>query len=168
MSVPGPLWTPAPKLETAREWPRAELRSAYEGLADLLARRVGDWPVTCPYTGARLATRRVAQIEHVIPLEWAARSGADAWPKRTWREFAGHVQTLALVSPEANERKGDRGPADWLPDLSGAHYWYAATWAAGCMRWGLSLDRREIDALRDLLGHPGGRSVSWPDRGAGR
>lgn len=59
-------------------------------------------------------------IDHLVPLSNAWKSGASAWTTAQRQTFANdltHPQLLA-VTDNVNESKGDSGPEDWKPPLS--------------------------------------------------
>ena len=75
----------------------------------------------------------------------------DALGADKWEDFAGDTRHLTLASPGANESKGDRGPADWLPPRQDARYWYATTWIRTPRRYGLRFSAAEIAVLGRIL-----------------
>lgn len=81
--------------------------------------RIYEARLTDPYTGRRLTWRddgyRI-QVDHLYPLARAWHAGAWAWPQGRRVRFANDVRLeLLAVSARANQRKGARSPADWLP-----------------------------------------------------
>jgi hypothetical protein len=94
------------------------------------------------------------QIDHVIPLAEAWRSGADTWPLDRRREFANDLAgpQLRAVTAEVNTAKLDRDPAAWVPPRQGAHCGYAKHWIHTKFRWGLTMQSEENDILRSMLG----------------
>lgn len=72
-----------------------------------------------PYTGRRLvfskARASAIQIDHVVALSLAWRSGADRWPLGKRATFANDPLNLLAVDGPTNQRKSDSGPAEWLP-----------------------------------------------------
>ncbi|GCD32900.1 hypothetical protein OEIGOIKO_00618 [Streptomyces chrestomyceticus JCM 4735] len=54
------------------------------------------------------------------------------------------------VTAKTNRSKAGQGPASWLPPLADAHCTYAADWVSTKLRWSLTVDRAERDALRRL------------------
>jgi hypothetical protein len=92
-------------------------------------------------------------IDHVVPLANAWRSGAAAWSDRRRGDFANDLRTPALiaVSRTTNRAKGDQDPSQWKPPNRG--YWcrYAQSWIAVKHHWRLSVTAREKAALEDML-----------------
>ena len=107
------------------------------------------------YSGFVTTDPSTLQIDHLIPLSEAHRSGAHAWDAQRRQDFAndlGHPQALIAVKGGANGSKGDRDPADWMPP--NRSYWchYLADWIAIKQRWELSIDQAEADAITAGLG----------------
>lgn len=93
-------------------------------------------------------------VDHVVPLAEAWRSGARRWSAARRRSFAndlGDRRTLRAVSAKSNRSKGDSDPSDWLPPRASFRCAYAKQWVAVKVRWGLSADRAEKRALNKLL-----------------
>ncbi len=93
-------------------------------------------------------------IDHMVPLKEAHRSGAHAWTAERREAYAndlGHPQALIAVKSGANRSKGDKDPANWMPP--NRSYWcqYLGDWIAIKTRWELSVDQAEADALKKGL-----------------
>ncbi|MFE3932019.1 HNH endonuclease family protein [Streptomyces sp. YIM B13508] len=94
-------------------------------------------------------------IDHLVPLAEAWDSGASAWSAAEREAYAndlGDDRVLIAVSAASNRSKADQVPATWLPPASGYRCQYATDCVADKMRWGLSVDTDEAEALADLLG----------------
>jgi hypothetical protein len=92
-------------------------------------------------------------IDHVVALAEAWDSGARSWTTTKRRSYAndlGDDRTLAAITDDVNQSKGDRDPASWLPPYSPARCRYVADWVAVKIRWRLSVDTVERDALAGL------------------
>jgi hypothetical protein len=92
-------------------------------------------------------------IDHMVPLANAWRSGAAAWTQDKRRAFANdmdHPQLLA-VSASSNRSKGDQGPDEWKPPSK--TYWctYAGSWASVKATYGLWVTGAEKNTLTDML-----------------
>ena len=91
------------------------------------------------------------EIDHLVPLAEAWRSGAWAWPHEMRRAYANDSRSLVAVSAASNQDKLAAGPERWLPPDADAHCWYAAAWVQTKHRWTLSVDPDERDALVRVL-----------------
>ncbi|MBI2776725.1 MAG: HNH endonuclease [Chloroflexi bacterium] len=106
------------------------------------------------YDGLRISASGDLDIDHVVPLAEAWDSGAYAWTASRRRDFAndlGVPYALIAVSASSNRSKGDKDPADWLPPLASDDCPYIGAWIAVKVRWDLSVDERELNALGRLV-----------------
>ncbi|MEU5696031.1 HNH endonuclease family protein [Actinosynnema sp. NPDC020468] len=111
----------------------------------------GSW--YSPYDGATWTQASDVDIDHVVPLAEAWRSGAASWTTAQRQSFAndlGNPQLIA-VTDNVNQSKGDKDPAAWKPPLTA--YWctYARMWTHSKYRWNLTVDTAEKTALGDML-----------------
>ena len=107
-----------------------------------------------PYTGERFTEPGSLDIDHMVPLANAHRSGGWAWSEDRKREYANDLSYgghLIAVKASANRAKGNRGPEDWKPPERG--YWcrYAIDWIAVKNAWGLTATESEATALEEML-----------------
>jgi|SRR5690625_1534045 len=108
-------------------------------------------------------------IDHVIPLAEAWRSGARDWTPQQREKFANDLEyepSLEAVSYSSNRSKGDRDPANWLPPVAEVHCQYASYWVGIKYRWRLNVDPAEHAALEGLLDEDscGKTLVDLPER----
>nr|WP_232523005.1 HNH endonuclease family protein [Nocardioides sp. MAH-18] len=121
---------------------------------DVLA---GEW--LDPYTGRDLALddlkdpgqAQAVQIDHVVPLAEAWRSGAAGWSAARRRSFANDLPGLLAVDGPTNAAKSDDDPAAWRPRAA-YQCAYATRWIAVKSAWSLAVDPSEVAALEDMLG----------------
>lgn len=120
---------------------------------DVLA---GTW--VDPYSGRELVMddlkdprqAQAVQIDHVVPLSEAWRSGAHAWDAERRRLFANDLPGLLAVDGPTNATKSDDDPAAWRPRAS-YQCAYARRWVTVKDRWTLGVDPSEKAALEALL-----------------
>ena len=108
-----------------------------------------------PYTGERFTDPGDLDIDHMVPLANAHRSGGWAWSEDRKREYANDLSYeghLIAVKASANRSKGSKGPEGWKPPERG--YWcqYAVDWIAIKNAWELTATEAEADALAEMLG----------------
>ena len=90
-------------------------------------------------------------IDHLVPLAEAWRSGAWAWTNKQRKDFANDLtdsRALVAVSASSNRSKGDKDYSQWQPKLSdGTVAWigcnYLKAWIAIKMRYQLTVDVNE-------------------------
>ena len=107
-----------------------------------------------PYTGQTFTIAADLDVDHLVPLAEAHRSGAYAWNLEKRKSYANYLADpnhLIAVSASANRSKGDQDPAKWLPPNTAYHVQYAQAWAAVKIAWGLTADSAEITALTNIL-----------------
>ncbi len=112
----------------------------------------GDW--LSIYDGYTTDDPTELEIDHLVALAEAWRSGADAWSDQRRIAFANdldHPGALVAVTAATNRSKSDRDPASWQPSNRGAWCLYAADWLTVKQRWQLTMDAREARALRNML-----------------
>ena len=109
----------------------------------------GSW--TGPYTGAKLTDSSDVDIDHVVPLANAWRSGASEWNTADRETYANDPGVLLSTDDGANQEKGDKGPEAWKPPNQS--YWceYARRWVDIKSIWELSVSEAEYAALEEML-----------------
>jgi hypothetical protein len=117
---------------------------------------------TCPvtsgkwysyYDGVTLYDPSELDIDHVVPLAEAWRSGASSWTAEKRKDFANDLSgtQLIAVSASTNRSKGDQDPSTWQPPRAGAACGYAKWWISTKYKWSLSLQSSEKTALQGML-----------------
>jgi hypothetical protein len=111
----------------------------------------GTW--TSVYDGKVLNSPTKVDIDHVVPLANAWRSGASAWTTDKRSDFANDLDDpqLVAVSATSNRSKGDQDPSTWKPTETGNWCEYAEDWIAVKTRWKLTILAAEKSALTDML-----------------
>ena len=131
----------------------AESRAALSFRTDRQCRVVaGQW--LAPYTGTVVTNPSKLDVDHMVPLGNAHRSGAWQWPAEQRERYANYLedpQRLIAVTASANRSKGARGPEDWKPE--DRSYWcqYATDWITTKYSWALTVTQGEHDALAEML-----------------
>ena len=112
----------------------------------------GSW--TDLYTREVLTNPGDLDIDHMVPLVNAHKSGGYAWDQKRKREYANdltHAGHLIAVSASANRSKGGKGPDEWRPPNT--DYWcqYALDWVTIKWEWELTATESEASALSEML-----------------
>lgn len=138
----------------ARDLTRVRFRA---GTCVVLSGRLRD-----PYTGRTIdftrgrTTSSVVQIDHVVALHDAWRSGADRWSSDELTRYGNDPYNLLAVDGPANQEKSDSSAADWLPSNASFRCEYVARQIGIKRKYGLSVTSREREAMRQVLhGCPG-------------
>lgn len=106
------------------------------------------------YDGLTVTTGSKMDVDHMVPLAEAWRSGADKWDATTREHYAndlGYAPSLIAVSASSNRSKSDQDPATWLPTVTAYRCTYVATWVAVKYRWNLTVDTAEKTAITSVL-----------------
>ena len=105
------------------------------------------------YDGRTLDSPTEVDIDHVVPLANAWRSGASGWTTAERETFANDVDRpqLVAVSQTSNRAKGDQDPSTWKPKVTGTWCEYAQDWIEVKSHWKLSVTTTEKTALTEML-----------------
>jgi hypothetical protein len=111
----------------------------------------GTW--TSRYDGKVLESPTKVDIDHMVPLANAWRSGASAWSTDEREDFANDLDRpqLTAVSQTSNRAKGDQDPSTWKPAERDSWCGYAVDWIEVKTYWRLTVTSAEKDALTDML-----------------
>jgi hypothetical protein len=109
----------------------------------------GQWPD--PYTKKTLSDPKSVDIDHIVPLAEAWRSGASAWNDSQRERYANDPEVLLSVEATANRAKGDKDPAAWKPPNEDEWCDYATRWIEIKSKYSLSVDEDEKTALQEML-----------------
>jgi hypothetical protein len=112
----------------------------------------GKW--TSPYDGATWTKASDVDIDHVVPLAEAWRSGASSWTQDKRQELANNldISQLLAVTDNVNQSKSDKDPAQWMPSEKSYHCQYARMWIWVKDTYKMTLDSAEKSALTTALG----------------
>jgi Protein of unknown function (DUF1524) len=130
---------------------RCEVLAA-ERRTDLRGLPGGGW--SSLYDGVTTGDPGDLEIDHVVALAEAWRSGAAGWDAARRAAFANDLAVpgeLIAVTTAVNGGKRDRDPAAWQPPDQGARCTFATSWVTTKVRWGLTADAADVAALRSLL-----------------
>ncbi|PNS14971.1 hypothetical protein CAC42_2200 [Sphaceloma murrayae] len=111
----------------------------------------GTW--RSPYDGATWTAASDVDIDHMVPLANAWRSGASSWTTARREDFANDLDSPQLwaVTDNVNQEKSDQSPDSWVPPLTSFRCTYARSWIAVKNKWSLSVTSAEKSALQTLL-----------------
>jgi len=93
-------------------------------------------------------------VDHLVPLAEAWRSGAWRWTAEEREYFANDLKderVLIAVSASSNRSKGDKDPSKWLPKVSKEQICeYVLSWVAVKLRYSLTTDPIEARKIREV------------------
>jgi len=108
-----------------------------------------------PYTGKVIEflrgvkTSTAVQIDHVVALADAWRTGARAWTRHRRLAYANDPDVLLAVDGPANEKKSDGDASEWLPPKFTCRY--VAEQIAVKWKYSLWVTPAERDAMAHVL-----------------
>ena len=110
----------------------------------------GKW--ISPYDGLATTDYSSLDIDHMVPLSEAWRSGAWKWSPAQREAFANDLtdsRVLVAVTASLNRQKSDQDPSTWLPPEDKCTY--VSNWIAIKVRYSLTVDSAEANALTSLV-----------------
>jgi hypothetical protein len=149
-----PSWVPDPGSCDARDAALVRDGKGEEDVGRYCDVNSGTW--FDPYTGNTYYDPSDIDVDHVVPLANAWRSGASTWTDAKRERFANIPLDLLSVEDNANASKGDKGPEAWKPPRTAYHCAYARKWINIKHYWRLSVTSQEKSALEQMLGTCGG------------
>lgn len=103
------------------------------------------------YDNKVVTQSKMIDIDHVIPLGYAARHGGGSWDAATKQAFANDTSQLVAVSRESNRAKSDKGPGEWMPEDS-YKCEYSKKWVDTIEKYpGLGVSTKDKEALKSGL-----------------
>lgn len=124
----------------------------------------GSW--ISPYDGITTTVPGDFDVDHLVPLENAFRSGGWRWDATRRRAFANDQKELVVSSARSNRTKGSDPPDQWRPPNRDSWCAYATGWVAVKVTWDLTATTSERDALGQMLDTCGDAGPVWPGIGA--
>jgi hypothetical protein len=108
-----------------------------------------------PFTGQNFTDPGLLDIDHMVPLQNAHRSGGWNWTYENRQDYANsmvHPEHLIAVSRSANRSKSAQGPDTWLPPNEDFLCQYVQEWEAIKSRWNLTISASEAEAIAQVKG----------------
>ena len=109
----------------------------------------GEW--VSAYDGKKVTNASQLDVDHLVPLAEAWRSGAWKWTPMQRQVFANDLEdsrALIAVSLSTNRSKGDKDPALWMPSIDKCVYimnWVTIKW-----RYSLTVDVKELASIEKI------------------
>jgi|LauGreDrversion4_1035100.scaffolds.fasta_scaffold09275_2 hypothetical protein len=103
------------------------------------------------YDGKTLTNPSQLDIDHLVPLAEAWRSGAWKWTPTQRQAFANDLDdpwALNAVALSTNRSKGDKDPALWMPSIDRCVY--ISKWVTVKWRYSLTVDVKEMVSIKKI------------------
>ena len=107
-----------------------------------------------PYTGSPFTLASDLDIDHMVPLADAHRSGGWTWTTAKKQAYANNLdqpETLIAVDDGSNSSKSDRSPDQWLPPNGSYRCTYVIEWVSVKVTWALTVTDAERSTLNSSL-----------------
>jgi hypothetical protein len=103
------------------------------------------------YDAVTVTNFSALDVDHMVPLAEAWDSGANKWDAAKREQYAndmGDENALIAVTAATNRSKSDQDPAEWLPAKDVCTY--VKNWVHVKLRWSLTVDEKELKAIKDV------------------
>ena len=120
------------------------------GMSSTCTNLTGTW--VDPYSANKFNAAADIDIDHMVPLAEAYRTGASSWTTTRRTQFANDPLVLVSSYDVLNQAKGDKGPEAWKPPNTAAYCNYAIRWVAVKQKYSLTTSTAEKSALTNMLG----------------
>ncbi|MFI0236393.1 HNH endonuclease family protein [Streptomyces sp. NPDC016845] len=105
------------------------------------------------YDGATWTASGDVDIDHIVPLSEAWKSGASGWTTAKRQSLANDLTRpqLIAVTDNVNQAKGDKDPAEWMPPRAAYACTYLRMYVQVKHYYDLSVDSAEKSAIQSKL-----------------
>lgn len=104
-----------------------------------------------PYSGTTVTDSSAMDLDHVVPLSYAAQHGGNAWSTDRKTEFANDPMNLYLSNPSENRSKGDKGLAEYLPPNKDFQCVYVNVFVTVAHKYELSITQMDKSAAEKVI-----------------
>lgn len=104
------------------------------------------------YDGKTITNASQLDVDHLVPLAEAWRSGAWKWTPAQRQAYANDLEdsrALIAVTLSSNRSKGDKDPSKWMPANGQCNY--AENWVAIKTKYALTFDEIEASKLVRII-----------------
>ena len=104
------------------------------------------------FDGKTITNASKLDVDHMVPLAEAWRSGAWKWTFAQRQAFANDLdnsEALIAVTRSTNRSKGDKDPSLWMPAKDKCVY--TQNWISIKIKYSLTADPQEIEKLNSLV-----------------
>lgn len=102
-----------------------------------------------PYSNETIKDPTKLDIDHTGALSWTAKAGGQNWDKQTKQDYANDFEHLVVTTAKQNRTKGDKGPSEWMPELSKCEY--SKVYTHIVKKYNLNLTQADKNTLENAL-----------------
>ena len=103
------------------------------------------------YAGKTFTDASAMDLDHVVPLSWAASNGGNDWDAEKKTAFANDPANLFLSDASENRSKGDKGPADYMPPNTNFQCVYTNTFVSVVAKYELTISQTDKAAAQKVI-----------------
>jgi hypothetical protein len=121
----------------------------------------GEW--LSAYEGKTVVNASQLDVDHMVPLAEAWRSGAWQWTVAQRQAYANDLdnsEALIAVTLSTNRSKGDKDPSLWMPVKGQCSY--IQNWISIKVKYSLTADVQEIEKLNTFVSTCGVNDLTTP------
>ena len=104
-----------------------------------------------PYSGDLIEDSSQIDIDHIIPLSKAAKSGGQSWNKAKKEQFANDLENLLATSAKENRKKSDKGPGEYMPPNKDYKCQYAKSYISVAHKYSLTINEKDSKVLNKTI-----------------
>jgi hypothetical protein len=104
------------------------------------------------YDGKTITNASLLDVDHMVPLAEAWRSGAWKWTAAQRQAYANDLdnsEALIAVTLSTNRSKGDKDPSLWMPSIDQCTY--IQNWVSIKSKYSLTADTKEAEKLNSVF-----------------
>ena len=102
-----------------------------------------------PYSNETIKDPTKLDIDHTGALSWTAKAGGQEWDKQKKQDYANDFEHLVVTTAKQNRTKGDKGPSEWMPELSKCEY--SKVYTHIVKKYNLNLTQADKNTLENAL-----------------
>lgn len=103
------------------------------------------------YDGKTFTDPSEMDLDHVVPLSWAASNGGNTWDAEKKIAFANDPGNLFLSDASENRSKGDKGPSEYLPPNKDFQCAYVNTFISVVAKYDLTIPQSDKAAAQKVI-----------------
>lgn len=104
-----------------------------------------------PYSGKIINFPQEIDVDHIVPINEAAKSGALKWSPQKRQDFANDYENLLPTKNSLNRQKSDKGPDQWLPPLASYQCLYVRKYQKIKVNYDLQSNAEEYNFIKSFL-----------------